>query len=181
MDISDNQKPSSALISLKWGIIGAVLNFLLTVVMKLSGIVDQFDETLGWVSTILSTIFIISVLVFAMREYRSANQDSMNYGTGLGLSALIGAITGLVSGAFNYLYLEFIDNGSVTMQLEKAREKREENGLSESQIQDAEKITKMLLSPGFQFIMVVLFSVIITVFLGLIVALVIKKEKSIFE
>ncbi|MFM6949312.1 MAG: DUF4199 domain-containing protein [Aquirufa sp.] len=181
MEISDNQKPSSALIALKWGTIVAVLNFLLTVIMKLSGIVDQFDETLGWISTILSTVFVISVLVFAMREYRAANQDSMSFGTGFGLAALIGAISGLVSGAFNYVYLTFIDNGSVTLQLEKAREKMEESGLSESQIQDAEKITKMMLSPGIQFVLVVIMSVIITILLGLIVSLVIKKEKSIFE
>ena len=181
MEISENQQPSSSLICLKWGIIGAVLNFILTVIMKLSGLVDQFDETLGWLSTILSMLFVVSVLVFGMREFRSANGNSMSYGKGIGLAALIGAITGLVSGAFNYLYLEFIDNGSIAQQLEKAREKMEESGLSESQIQDAEKITNMMLGPGVQFVMIVLMSILISVFLGLIVSLVIKKEKSIFE
>jgi len=181
MDNLDNQQPSSAIIALKWGIICAVLNFILTVIMKYSGIVDQFDETLGWLSTILSMLFIISVLVLGMREFRSANHDSMSYGNGVGIAALIGAISGLVSGAFNYLYLEFIDNGSITQQLEKAREKMEDSGLSESQIQDAEKITKMMMGAGFQFLMIVIGSIIFTVLLGLIVSLIIKKEKSIFE
>lgn len=181
MEISENQAPSSSIIALKWGIIGAVASFIVTVVMKYSGLVDQFNETLGWVSTILSLVITISIIFFALIEFRAQNNDTISYGKGLGISTLLGAIMGLISAAFNYIYLEFIDNGSIIKQLEIAREKMEDQGLSESQIQEAEKITKMMLGPGVQFVFIIIASIFMTFLLSLIISAIVRREKSIFE
>jgi hypothetical protein len=181
MELTENQKPSSAIISLKWGIILAVISFILTVIMKYSGYVDQFDEKVGWISFIFSFLMTITFLYLALKEFRYNNNDTLNYGTGLGICTMIGAISGLVSGAFNYLYIEFIDNGSIALQLEKTREKLEDQGLSESQINETEKMTKMMLGSGVQFVLVVFVSIFICFVLGLIISAVMKREKSIFE
>jgi hypothetical protein len=77
--------------------------------------------------------------------------------------------------------LNFIDQGVLQKQMDIAREKLESQGLTESQIEDAEKITKMMLGPGIQFMIIFFVSVLFTFLLGLIVSAILRKEKSIFE
>jgi hypothetical protein len=57
----------------------------------------------------------------------------------------------------------------------------EDQGLTASQIQSAEEVTRMFMNPGMQFVIVVIMSLIFNFFVGLIVSAVVKREKSIFE
>jgi len=175
------QKNSYSIIALKWAVVNSLFNFVFTIVTKYSGLIDDFEESIGWLSSIFSLVLSVSILVFGLREFRQVNDNELKYSTGLGISALIGAISGLFSGAFNYIYLTFIDNSSTTKQLEMVREKWEEQGMSQSQIEQAEKITTLFMGPGVQFVSIVIVSVIVFFFLGLIVSGILKREKSIFE
>ncbi len=177
----ENQKTSPSLIMLKWGAIGGLLSFIFTLITKYTGLEDDFSETLGWVSTIFTLMINVTILVLALREVRSENDGFMTYGQGLGSSALLGAIWGVIAGGFNYIYLQFIDQGVIQKQLDLARERLEEQGLTESQIEDAEKITKMMMGPGVQFVIVVLVTILFMFILGLIVSGVLKREKSVFD
>ncbi len=172
---------SPSLIMLKWGAIGGLLSFIFTLITKFTGLEDDFSETLGWVSTIFTLIINVTILVLALREVREENDGFMSYGQGLGSSTLLGAIWGVIAGGFNYIYLQFIDQGVVQKQLDLARERLEDQGLTESQIEDAEKITKMMMGPGVQFVMVVVVTIVFMFILGLIVSGVLKREKSVFD
>lgn len=175
------QKNSYTIIALKWAIINSLISFIFSVITKYSGLVDNFEESIGWLSTIFSIILSVSILFFGLREFRNVNNNELKYSTGLGISTLIGAVSGLFSGAFNYVYLTFIDNSSTAKQLEMVREKWEEQGMSQSQIEQAEKVTAMVMGAGVQFVFIVIASVFVFFFLGLIVSGILKKEKSIFE
>jgi hypothetical protein len=177
----DNQKNSSAIIMLKWGAIGGLISFVFTIITKFSGLEDDFSETLGWVSTIVTLVINVSILVLALRELREENEGYMSYGQGIGASTLLGAIWGLVAGGFNYIYIQFIDNGVVQKQLDLARERLEEQGLTNSQIEDAEKMTKMMMGPGVQFVIIVVVTTLFMFLLGLVVSGVLKREKSLFD
>lgn len=175
------QKNSYTLIALKWAVVNSLISFIFSVITKYSGLVDDFEESIGWLSTIFSLVLTVSVLVFGLREFRQVNNNELKYSTGLGISSLIGAISGLFSGAFNYVYLTYIDNSSTTKQLEMVREKWEEQGMTQSQMEQAEKMTTMIMGSGVQFVFIVFVSVIIFFFLGLIVSGILKRERSIFE
>jgi hypothetical protein len=177
----ENQTTSPSLIMLKWGAIGGLLSFIFTLITKFTGLEDDFSETLGWVSTIFTLIINVTILVLALREVREENDGFMSYGQGLGSSTLLGAIWGVIAGGFNYIYLQFIDQGVVQKQLDLARERLEDQGLTESQIEDAEKITKIMMGPGVQFVMVVVVTIVFMFILGLIVSGVLKREKSVFD
>lgn len=177
----NQQKDSYTVIALKWGVVNGLVSFVYSVITKYSGLVDNFEESIGWLSSIFGLVLTVSVLVFGLREFRKQNDDVLMYSTGLGIATLIGAINGLISGAFNYVYLAFIDDSSTVKQLEKVREKWEEQGMTQSQIESAEKITSVFMGPGVQFITLVFFSVLFSFILGLIVSGIMKREKSIFE
>ena len=177
----DDNSVSPSLILIKYGVIGAVLSFILTIITQYSGLQEEFSETLGWVSFLSTLIINISLLFFALREIRSNNGEFISYGQGLGNATLLGSIMGVMSGGFNYIYLNFIDTGVVEKQMNLAREKLEDQGLSSSQIEEAEKVTKLMMGPGVQFMIIVLMSTLFLFLLGLIVSAVVKREKSIFD
>lgn len=181
MENVEESQSSSTLVLLKWGIIGGLLSFIFTLIMKYSGLQDDFSESLGWVSTIATLLINVSVLFLALQEVRTLEGGYLSYGKGLGSSTLLGAIWGLVAGGFNYIYISFIDNGMVQKQLDLARERLEEQGLTESQIADAEKMTKMMLGPGVQFVTIVIASIFFMFLIGLIVSAILKREKPVFE
>ena len=180
MTLKENNQ-SYTFIALKWSIINGLISFLYTIITKYSGLIDSFEESIGWLSSSFSLVLTLTILVFALREFRTQNADELKYSSGLGLSTLTGAITGLISGAFNYVYLAFIDDSSTAKQLAAVREKWEEQGLSQSQIDQAEKMTSLFMGPGVQFITLVFVSVLFFFLFGLIVSGIMKREKSIFE
>ena len=172
---------SKSLILVKWGIIGGLLGFLFSVITQYSGLAEDFSETLGWVSFLVTFLINVTVLFLALKEIRSQQAGFLSYGEGLGSSTLLGGIWGVVAGGFNYIYIQFIDDAVIQKQMDLARQRLEDQGLTESQIQEAEKITKLMLGPGIQFITIVFFSVLILFVLGLVVSGIMKREKPMFD
>lgn len=172
---------SKSLLLIKWGIIGGLLSFLVSVVTQYSGLAEDFSETLGWVSFLVTFVINVTVLFLALKEVRAQQGGFLSYGEGLGSSTLLGGLWGIVAGGFNYIYINFIDDAVIQKQMDLARQRLEDQGLSESQIQDAEKITNMMLGPGVQFITIVFFTVLFMFFLGLIVSGIMKREKPMFD
>lgn len=177
----ENSNQPYSILALKWGVINGLISFIFTLITKYAGLIDNFEESVGWLSTVFTLVLTITILVLGLREYRSENNDTLAYSTGLGISTLIGAITGVISGGFNYIYISFIDSSATVQQLEKLREKWEEQGLSQSQIDQAEQMTKLFMGPGVQFLTVVLASILFFFIFGLIVSGILKRERSIFE
>ena len=181
MENTSESTTSSSIIALKYGFINGLLSFLFSTLINVMGWAEQFQESISWVSTIWSLVLSVTISFLCLREYREQNGGYISYGQGLGLATLLGAISGLVAGAFNYIYIQFIDDTVIKRQLELARERMEDQGLTASQIQSAEEMTAFMMNPGMQFVIVVIMSVIFNFLLGLIVSAVVKREKPIFE
>ncbi|MFM6914330.1 MAG: DUF4199 domain-containing protein [Aquirufa sp.] len=181
MENSSESTASSSILALKYGFINGLLSFLFSTLVNVMGWAEQFQESMGWISGIWSLVLSVTVSYLCLREYREQNEGFMSYGQGLGLATLLGAISGLVAGGFNYIYIQFIDNSVIQRQMDIARERMEDQGMSASQIQSAEEMTSMFMNPGMQFVIVVIMSIIFNFFLGLIVSAVVKREKSVFE
>ena len=172
---------SKSLILVKWAIIGGLLSFLFSVITQYTGLAEDFSETLGWVSFLFTFVLNVSILFLALKEVRDSQEGFLSYGEGLGSSTLLGGIWGIVAGGFNYIYINFIDNSMIQKQMDLARERMEDQGLSSSQIQDAEKLTKMMLGPGIQFVTIVVVTLFILFILGLVVSGIMKREKPMFD
>jgi hypothetical protein len=65
--------------------------------------------------------------------------------------------------------------------MELARQRLEDQGLSESQIQEAERITSMMMGPGIQFITIVIVTIFFLFLLGLVVSGIMKRDKPMFD
>ncbi|MDP5120405.1 MAG: DUF4199 domain-containing protein [Spirosomaceae bacterium] len=170
------EKPSTARIALKWGIISAIISIVFTIVLY------TFDLwKMVWIAAAFGVAVTVVILVLAAKEFKSLNNGFMTFGEGLGMSMLIIVVSGLISNAFNQLYVNVIDTsikGKITDMQEEMYVKQ---GLSEEQISMAMEQLERFNNPSMQF----LFSMLGTLFFGFLLSLIIsaimKKDRPVFE
>jgi hypothetical protein len=161
--------------ALKWGVIIGIINILYSTGIMVSGQIG--NQTLGYI-----TYLIIGVgLYLAMSDFKKENQGFMTYGQGLGLGVMKSVIVGIISGFFSFAYIKFIDPTISDQLMKKAIEEMEKKGTPDEQIEQAMEITKMFMTPGALFVIAVFGTLFIGLIISLIMAAILKKEKSVFE
>lgn len=173
------EKPSAARIALKWGLIAGVINIVYGVVLIAIG--KYQDPSMNTISTVFGIAVAIAVLIYAMREYRALNGGYMSFGQGLGVGTLTSAVSGVVAGLFNLIYMQFIDPTVPDQIMDRIRDEWERNGMSDSQMEQMEPMTAFMMKPGMMFVLGVFFSLLFGVILSLIIAAILRREKQVFE
>jgi Protein of unknown function (DUF4199) len=168
-------------IALKWGIIAGIISIILSLATQFLGIKNSENVSISFFLSLIALAFTCLIQVLAMKDYKSQNNDLMTYGQGLGIGLLSGTIWGIVSGGFNLLYLKYIDNSEVIRQANLMREKMEEQGVSDSQMEMNEKIIAYATDPSLAFIVTIFMGLLIGLLVSLVISAILKKEKSIFE
>ena len=165
------ERPSTAQLALKWGLISGVASILYTTVIYLTG---QFtNSSLNW----LSIIFPITFIVLAMRDYRTLNGGFMTYGEGVSLGTLTAVVAGLLSMIYNFVYTTFIDSTIQDQIKDQLRAQYEERGLSDEQIDQALAMTEKIQTPGITFFLGVLGAGLTGLIISLIVAAFMRRNK----
>ncbi|WP_025764791.1 DUF4199 domain-containing protein [Dyadobacter tibetensis] len=166
---------SSARVALKYGIITAVVIMVYSTIINIAGL--SGNQLVGAISF---GILVVG-LVMAMKNYKEQNGGFMSFGQGLGLGSLVSAICGLLASLFNMFYMQFIDNSMLTQAMDKVRADMEAKGMDDAQIDQAVELSQKFMSPGVMFLMSVVGFILIGFIISLIVSLVIRKEKPVFE
>ncbi|MBC6698201.1 DUF4199 domain-containing protein [Hymenobacter sp. BT190] len=153
------------------GLVSIIFSFL-----QLSLIEDP-ETPLRW----LSLVILLVGIVLAHKQFRQLNGGFMSYGQGLGLGTIVTAVSGVLGGAFSYIYLTFIDPDYMKRVMDITRTRMEEKGLSDVQIDQSmammEKFTGGVLSTVFA----VLGALIIGFIVSLIVSAITKNPRPEFE
>ncbi|GAA4402913.1 hypothetical protein GCM10023187_18500 [Nibrella viscosa] len=169
------EKPSSARLALKWGLIIGIASILFSTILYVT---DQVGNT---ALSIVAYAIIIIGLVMAMREYRSLNNNYMSYGEGLGLGALTSGVAGILSSLYGVLYTNMIDTEFQNRMMDQMRVQYEERGMTDDQIDKAMEFGQMFQSPGLLFI----FGVLGTIFMGfifsLVIAAILRRNRPVFD
>lgn len=169
------EKPSTARLALKWGLISGVIFMIWTTVINVAGLFT--NQSIQWVSLIISIV----IIVMAMREYRTLNSGFMSFGEGVGLGTLLSVISGLVSITYNLIYTNFIDPTIRQQMLDNAREQLENRGMADKDIENAMEITEKIQSPGLQFGVGILFAAIFGVLISMVVAAFLRRNRPPFS
>lgn len=169
------EKPSSARLALKWGLIIGIASVLFSTILYVT-------EQVGNTSlSVIAYVIIIVGLVMAMREYRSLNNNYLSYGEGLGLGTLTAAVAGILSSLYGVLYTTVIDPEFQGRMMDQLRVQYEEQGMSDDQIDKAMQFGQLFQSPGLLFV----FGVLGTIFMGfifsLVIAAILRRNRPVFE
>lgn len=161
--------------ALKYGVLSSIVIMIYTTILNVSGL----SQNKGLVS--LTFLILVVAIVLAMKDFREQNKGYMSYGEGLGLGSLLSAIMGLLGSAFSMFYMQFIDNTLLTQGLDQVRADMEAKGMDDAQIDQAMELSQKFMSPGFMFAMGVFGYVLVGFLLSLIISLIMRKEKPVFE
>jgi len=171
-----NEQPSAARVALKWGAILGLVSIVYSLILFVTDMVG--NSSLGFISILLSA----GGMILAMREFRTLNGGFMAYGQGLSVGTLTAGISGLLSSLFSVFYTTVIDTGVMERMVNTTRDKLEESGLSDEQIEQQVKFIQMFQSPGLTFAFGVIGAVIFGFLLSLVISAIMKKEKAnVFE
>ncbi|MFD2521347.1 DUF4199 domain-containing protein [Emticicia soli] len=165
------EKPSTARIALKWGIITSVVIIIYSVISYMTGL---FKNT---ASSYLSFLFLLGGIIFAVKEYKTLSNNFLSFGEGLGVGTLMSAVTGLISSLFSIVYMLMIDT-TIMQQLGAMQEEQlEKRGMTPEEIDQTMEMMSKFSSPGMLFVFAVLGYIFFGFIWSLIVAAVQKNEK----
>ena len=162
-------------VGLRYGLLTGLVSIIFSFIL----FVTHADQSpVRW----LALGILVGAMVMAHNAFKQGNGGFMNYSQGLGIGVIMGGISGVLSTAFNFLYMTFIDPEYMGRIMETTRAKMEEKGgMSDEQIDQAIKMVQKFSSGGWM----VLFGVVGSVLFGFLIALVIsaitKNSKPEFE
>jgi hypothetical protein len=165
----DMEKATVKSVSMKWGLILGVISIALFIVYVIIDVVGE-----SWVSWMGLIPFII-VVVLAHKEFKDEGDGFMSYGQGLGIGVLVSLISAIISSAFNFIYVKFIDTEFNTKLMEKIEMQWEEQGMTDQQIDAARGFTETMMSPGVGFFIGIAFAVFFGFLVSLIIAAITKN------
>ena len=153
----------------KAGFNAGLLFGLIMVVFTIIVYATDLVITQSWITS-LSYVIIIIGTVYAHNQFKKKGDGFMSYGQGLGIGTIVSLIAGTLSSIFVLIYIQFIDTGYQSRQLEEQRRIFEEEGLSDQQIDSALGMTEAFSNP---FLLLVL-GIIVTTLIGFVLSLIIS-------
>jgi len=152
-------------------ITGALLNLLLffTGFQTEKLATGQYFQWLG-------AAIMIAVLGLGIKAVREESPDkAMSYGKGVGTGVLISLYSGLMSSVYNFIHFKFVNPNFPEYQLALIRSKWEAAGMSDAQMDQAEKMTRPMLGPVATAIMTPIMVVLFGLICSLIIAAILKR------
>ena len=165
--------------AIKYGIIGAVANAVLTMLFYNVGLMELDDsgQAGSFIPTIVTTLLGIAVLFLGLKTYRDTeNGGRLTVGRGALWSLAYGLIGGLVAAVFTYLFFTFLAPEFIENMAALQEAALEDSGASAEQIEQTQGMMGMFMSPGFFAITSVFSTVITSLIIGSIISIFIKTR-----
>jgi len=171
----ETSKPGQAGIALKWAVICEIISILITVAFQALK-VDQNGP-----AKYINYIPLIIFLVLAQLEYRKQNGGFMRYGEGFVEGLLYGIFTGILGAIFLYIYVSYINPGLLDQAFAAAHQASIDRGATGDQLDQADHITKIILSPPVFAVLGLLATVIFAIIIALITSAITKREPTLAD
>ena len=162
-----------------YGFILAVSTAVLTILLYVFGLHSD-PSKLGaakWIGGCgaLAIGVVVTVLGVKARRAEVPESDEFGYGSAVGAGTLIAIVSSILGAVFNYVYMAFINTGYSEVLLQDQMDKLQAKGLSAAQLEQAEKMTRMFMTPVATAVFALIFGVIFGVIISLVVAAFLKR------
>lgn len=158
-------------VSMKWGLIHGLISIILFVIIDLIGMAG--NQGLQW----LGLPVFIAIMVLAHREFKNDGDGYMSYGQGLGIGTLLSVVAGIISSAFTYIYITYINTDYLSGIKEMQIMQLESQGMSDSEIEQTMEMTKMFFTPEAMAGFGIFFGILFGFIFALIITAFTKKPK----
>ena len=99
----------------------------------------------------------------------------MSYGQGLGIGIFLSLVSSVIAGAFQFIYVKFIDTEFNEKLMDTIVEKWEAQGMTDQQIDAARGFTEVFMNPVTGFFLGILIGIFIAFIASLIISAITKN------
>lgn len=163
-----------------YGLVLAFGNIVLTLVFFFLGY--QTDKMLQgrWIVTLLPLAMTIIVMWLGIKATREEAKDrSLSYGKGVGTGVLIALYAGLIGAIYTFIHFTFINPNFADYAIDMVRQQWIARGMSDSQMEAAEKFTRLMYKPAVLAILGTIFSPLIGLVISLILSAFLKRKPEV--
>jgi hypothetical protein len=162
-------------VGLRYGLLVGLVSIIFSFIL----FVTQLDQSgVRWLGLIIS----IAGMVLAHNAYKQANGGFMDYSEGLGIGAFMSVVSGVLSTAFSFVYMKFVDPDYMGRVMETTRAKMEAKGnMTDEQIDQAMRMALKFSTGGWMVLFGVLGSLLFGFLIALVVSAITKNSKPEFE
>ena len=164
MEEMEENETTTGKISMKYGLISGLIGIAFFVVLNLTG--QGMNQSLSYVGYLI----LAAIIYLAHKAYKDEGDGFMNYGQGLGIGTLLTLISSILTSIFFFIYVSFINKSYIQQVLDVTRQKMEDDGTPDGQIDQAMEITEKMLTP----VIMPIIGLVATVFFGFIISLVVS-------
>ena len=176
----ENNQPSMSKSALNFG---AKLGLVLMIISLVNYVFELYEtsQTIGTLISILSTVILAGGIYVGTKSFRdTVGGGNISYGKALGYGTLVALFAGIITSAFAFVYLGFIDDSFIEYTLTIQEDQMYERGMPEDQIEMSMKYTEMFMKPGALAIMGIIVNALIGFVISLITGAILKKEPKEF-
>lgn len=162
----ETQEISVKKIALNYGLILALLSIVVSVIAYVT---DNHIDRPWWVS-VLSTVVMIGVIVYGLKEYKNENSGFLSIGDALKVGLAISLIAGIIGALYNYVFITVIEPDFVSQMLDMTRDQMVEQNpdMTQEQMDMAIGISEKMMQPSIMSAI----GIIATLFFGFIISLI---------
>lgn len=166
-----NEQLSIKPTAIKYAAIAGVFSFGYSVLLMSMG--KSQDAFLQY----LSVLVYMTATIFAYKEYRTYNNDVLEYWTGVKLGTLMSFIAACISSTLNFFYIKFIDDSSIKQDIEIIRQALEGNPqITDEQYELTISLVEKMSDSPLPHIMSALFLTFLGFILSLAISQMMKKK-----
>lgn len=169
-------QPSLWSVGVKGGLYTGLVLIIFTLISYVAGL-----NTDPWFGNLFQLFSFVIGIYLTHKAFKEQGDGFMSYGQGLGLGAIVGLISSVLTAIFAIIYVNLIDDTIISSQLDEMRFQFEEQGLSDEQIDQAISMTEMMMGPIGMFFSIVFMSVLYAFILSLIVSAFTKRTDPTVE
>lgn len=165
------------------GAIGALILIAVGLVFNLTGLVEPGkNNAMAWVANLINFGVIGYFIYTAANKHKTEDLGGyISYGRAFGVGAIVVLSITLISVVWTYIYIGFIDPGSMDMARQAALDQMvNQQGMSETDAENALAMTGFMFNPLAISIMAGIFMGIFGLILDAIIAAVVKKDNPAF-
>lgn len=170
-DQTDIEKQTTRQTGIRYGLILGVISIAYFVVLSATGV--SMTEGFGRWGGLVFTI----VIFFLAHKYFKENGDGyMSIGQGVGIAFWTSLVSAVISNAFTFIYVKFIDESFIQVLKDKQYDEFVQKGMSDAQIDQAVNMSAAFMTPTMIAIFGLIGGIIIGLIIGLIISLFTQKK-----
>jgi hypothetical protein len=166
-------KPSTAIVTLGYGVIIALAIIVFSLILFLLGL-DQ-----GSGLEYLSYLLLLGGLFLAQTNFRNKYQGGyIEYGKAFTIGLLTSIFLSLIMGIYTFIFFKYIDPGAMEEAMTIAEQKLMDKGMSDMEIEQGMAIARKFQGVGMYTFVAIFGNIFFGAILSLITAIFVKKEDS---